>query len=108
MSWTWKLLSENPEAEAKLHAEVDAVLQGRDATLEDVEKLVYSRYVVTEAMRLYPPAYGFGRQAVEDHDIGPYRVRKGTIIGIAPFIMHRQPEWYPEPNTFDPDRWSPS
>ena len=107
MSWAWKLLSENPEAEAKLHAEVDRVLNGRPATLEHVDKLVYSRYVVTEVMRLYPPAYSFGRQAIADNDIGPYRIRKGTIVGISPFLMQRQAEWYPEPDAFDPDRWTP-
>lgn len=107
MSWAWKLLSENPEAEAKLHEEVDLVLGGRPARLEDVDKLVYSRYVVTEVMRLYPPAYGFGRQAIADNDIGPFHIRKGTIVGISPFLMQRQAEWYPEPDAFDPDRWTP-
>lgn len=107
LSWTWSLLSENPEAEARLHEEVDRVLGGRPATLEDVDKLVYSRYVVTEAMRLFPPAYGFGREAIEDNMIGPYRVRKGTIIGISPFIMQRQAEWYTDPEKFHPDRWQP-
>lgn len=107
MSWTWMLLSQNPGIEAKLHEELDRVLESRPATLDDVDKLVYTRYVVTEAMRLYPPAYGFGRQAIEDNTVGPYRVRKGTIIGLSPFIMHRQPEWYPNPDSFDPDRWTP-
>lgn len=107
MSWTWKLLSEHPEVETKLHEEIDQILGERAATLDDVEKLVYTRMVVTEAMRLYPPAYAFGRQAIADNDVGPYRIRKGTIIGISPFILHRQPEWYPNPDHFDPERWTP-
>jgi len=107
MSWLWMLVSQHPEVEEKLHAEVDAVLCGRDATVEDLESLVYCRYVVTEAMRLYPPAYVFGRQASEDNQVGPHLIRRGTVIGISPFIIHRQPEWYPEPERFDPDRWQP-
>lgn len=107
MSWVWKLLSENPVAEAALHAEIDTVLGARPAALADLDKLTYTRNVITEAMRLYPPAYGFGRQAIEDNQIGPYLIRKGTIIGISPFLVQRQAEWFPEPDAFDPDRWRP-
>lgn len=107
MSWTWWLLSENPGIEAKLHEELDRVLGRRPATLEDVGKLEYTRYVVTEAMRLYPPAFGYGRQALEDNQVGPHTIRKGTIVGIAPFLIHRQSEWFPDPETFDPERWTP-
>jgi hypothetical protein len=107
MSWVWKLLSENPVAEAALHEELDAVLGGRPATLADLDRLTYTRNVITETMRLYPPAYGFGRQAIEDNQIGPYLIRKGTIIGISPFLVQRQAEWFPEPDAFDPDRWRP-
>ena len=108
LSWTWKLLSENPEAEAKLHEEIDRVLAGRPARLEDVDQLPYARQVVTEAMRLYPPAYGFARQATEANTIGPYELRKGDIAFVSPLMIHRMPEWFPNPDAFDPDRWSPA
>lgn len=108
LSWTWMLLSQNPEVEAKLHEEVDRVLGGRPARLEDVDQLAYTRNVVTEAMRLYPPAYGFGRQAIEDNTIGPYEIRKGTMVFVSPLMIHRMPEWFPNPDAFDPDRWSPA
>lgn len=107
LTWTWMLLSQNPEVEAKLHEEIDRVLAGREPAVADLEHLVFSRYVVTEAMRLYPPAYGFGREAIEDNQIGPFKIHKGEIVIFSPFIMHRQPEWYPDPERFDPDRWRP-
>jgi cytochrome P450 len=108
MTWTWYLLSQHPEVEARLHEELDRVLtDGRDATAADVEKLVYTRQVFTESMRLYPPAWGFGRLAKEDHQLGPHRVRKNQIVIMSPYLMHRMPEWFPNPDAFDPDRWLP-
>jgi len=107
LTWTWYLLSGHPEVEAKLHEEVDRVLQGRDATVEDVPQLAYTRRVFSEAMRLYPPAYGFGREALEDTSIGGQRIRKGDTIVVSPYITHRHPKYFPDPERFDPDRWLP-
>jgi cytochrome P450 len=107
LTWTWYLLSENPDVEARLHQELEEVLQGRPATADDVPKLDYTRRVFAESMRLYPPAYGFGREAVEDHVLAGYRVEKGDTVVVCPYITHRDPEYFPEPEKFDPDRWLP-
>lgn len=107
MTWTWYLLSQNPEVEAKLHEELDRVLAGRDATVEDVEQLDYTRRVFMESMRLYPPAWGFGREALDAHQLGPHQVRKGQVVVMSPYMMHRMPQWFEEPESFDPDRWLP-
>src|SRR5229473_112109 len=77
LSWTWWLLAQNPRVEAKLHAELDALLGGRTPTLEDLPKLPYTDHVITESMRLYPPAWGKARLAIEDAEIGGYTIRKG-------------------------------
>jgi len=107
-TWTWYLLSQNPEAEARLHQELDTVLEhGRAATAEDVSRLVYTRQVFAESMRLYPPAFGFGRQAISDNQLGPYAIRKNDIVLVASMAMQRQEQWFPEPDRFDPDRWLP-
>lgn len=108
MSWTFYLLSSHPEVEERLHAEVDRVLEGgRAATAADVPRLEYTRRVLAESMRLYPPAPAFGRQAVRDTSIGPYRIRKGDVVLVAAMAMQRQARWFPEPDRFDPDRWNP-
>lgn len=107
LTWTWYLLSHHPEVEARLHQELDAVLGARDPGPEDYGRLDYTRRVFTEAMRLYPPAYGFGREASEDTQVGPYRVRKGDIVGLSPYLTQRDARLYPEPERYDPDRWLP-
>jgi cytochrome P450 len=105
LSWTWYLLSQHPETLAKLQEELDAVLEGRPPAAEDVPRLEYTNRVVLESMRLYPPAYGFGREAVEDCEIGGYHVPKGSTVHMFPWIVHRDERWYPDPLRFDPDRW---
>jgi cytochrome P450 len=105
LSWTWYLLSQNPGAREKLEAEVDAVLHGRQPASDDMPRLDYTNRVVLESMRLYPPAYGFGREAVEDCEIGGYRVPKGATVHMFPWILHRDERWFPDPLRFDPDRW---
>lgn len=107
MTWTWYLLSGNPEVEGRLHEELDRVLEGRPATADDVPKLDYTRRVFTESMRLYPPAYGFGRQALEEHVLAGYHIRKGDTIVVSPYITQRDPEYFSDPESFDPDRWLP-
>ena len=88
-----------------LEAEVDAVLQGRAPSVDDIPRLDYTNRIVLESMRLYPPAYGFGREAVEDVEIGGYRIPKGSTVHMFPWIVHRDERWYPDPLRFDPDRW---
>jgi cytochrome P450 len=106
LAWTWMLLGQNPEAEARVHAELDAVLGGRLPTLEDISRLEYLGMVLSESMRLYPPAWAMGREALEDVSIGPYRLRKGTMVFFSQYIVHRDPKWFPEPERFCPERFA--
>ncbi|MCB8943087.1 MAG: cytochrome P450 [Ardenticatenaceae bacterium] len=108
MTWMWYLLSQHPEVEAKLHAELDHILAGRVPTLADLPSLPYSLMVIKETMRLYPPAWILsGRIAVEDVEIGNYLIPQGSRIFISPYAMHRQPQYFPQPEQFNPDRWLP-
>lgn len=104
LTWTWLLLGQNAEAEARLHAELDEVLAGRLPNLDDMPRLEYTGMVLAESMRLYPPAWAMGREALEDVSIGPYRLRKGTMIFFSQYIMQRDPRWYPDPLSFRPER----
>ena len=105
LSWTWWLLAQNPEAENKLHAELDTLLAGRAPTLDDVPKLKYSEQVLTESLRLYPPAWGTARIAMEDHEIGRYHIPKGAGVSLTQWTMHRDPRWFTDPEVFRPERW---
>jgi cytochrome P450 len=106
LSWTWLLLGQNPDSEARLHAELDSVLQGRLPTLEDLPSLPYTEMVVAEAMRLYPPAWAMGRQATQDIAIGPYFVPKGTYLLFSQYILHRDPKYFSDPLQFRPERFT--
>jgi cytochrome P450 len=105
LSWTWWLLAQNPLVERKLHAELDAVLGDRAPTLDDLPKLVYTGHVITEALRLYPAAWGMARLAAEDHEIAGYPVTKGMGVAMAQWVVHRDPRWYDAPEEFRPERW---
>jgi cytochrome P450 len=105
LSWTWWLLAQNPRVEEKLHAELDDVLQGRTPTLDALSKLTYTSHVISESMRLYPPAWAIARLTIEDHEIGGYPVPKGTGIVAVPWVVHRDPRWYENPEEFLPERW---
>jgi len=111
LAWTWLLLARNPDAEAKLHAELDNVLgRGADArlpTLADLPQLRYTEMVLSESMRLYPPAWAMGRQATAPIEIGPYRFPAGTYFFFSQYIMQRSPEHFPDPLRFDPERFTP-
>jgi len=107
LNWTWYLLAQNPDIEAKLHTEIDTVLQGRIPTLADLRQLPYSEMVIKESMRLFPPAYFFGRVAIEDVNLNNYKVAKGTGIGISSYAVHRDARWWDEPEAFRPERFSP-
>lgn len=105
LSWTWWLLAQNPAVEARLHAELDAVLSDRVPSLDDTPKLIYTGHVITEALRLYPAAWGMARLALEDHELAGYPVKKGMGIAMAQWVVHRDPRWYDAPEEFQPDRW---
>lgn len=108
LSWTWYLLAQNPEAEARLHAELDAVLpDGRMPTVEDLPELRYTEMVLAESMRLYPPAWVVGRLAIKDYAVGDYVAKEGTLILMSQYVMHRDPRFFPDPLRFDPERWTP-
>jgi cytochrome P450 len=107
MTWTWYLLSQNPEIEAKLHTEIDEVLQGRLPAADDVPRLRYAEMVFAESMRMYPPAWAMGRQVLSDYEVGGYVAPAGSIILMSPWVMHHNPRYYPEPFKFDPERWTP-
>jgi len=107
LTWTWYLLSEHPDVEAKLHAELDAVLGGRLPTVEDVAQLRYAEMVLTEVIRLYPPAWVVGRQALNDHAIGKYVAPAGTTLFMSPYVIHHDPRYFPDPDRFYPERWTP-
>jgi cytochrome P450 len=105
LSWTWWLLAQNPAVEAKLHNELRTVLGGRAPSLDDLPKLVYTNHIITESMRLYPPAWGTARTAIEDHEIAGYAVPKGSGVSFAQWTVHRDPRWYEAPGEFRPERW---
>jgi cytochrome P450 len=106
LSWTWYLLSQHPDVDAKLAAELQEVLGGRAPAVSDLPRLRYAEQVVTEAMRLYPPAWGFGREAVADCEIGGYAIRAGTTVIVSPWVSHRDPRYFDEPTRFRPERWA--
>jgi cytochrome P450 len=105
LSWTWWLLARNPAVEAKLHAELDEVLGGRAPSLEDLPRLPYTGNVITESMRLYPPAWGLARVAVENHELAGYPVKKGMGVAMAQWVVHRDIRWFDAPEEFRPERW---
>ncbi|RKG93601.1 cytochrome P450 [Corallococcus terminator] len=107
LSWVFGLLAKHPDVEARLHAEVDAVLAGRAPTVEDVPKLGYTRQVVEEAMRLYPAAVIFSRTVMEDDVIGGFKIPKGTAVDVSPYVTHRHPDFWEEPDLFRPERFAP-
>ncbi len=107
LSWTWYLLSQHPDAESRLHAELEQVLDGRIPTVENLPRLAYTRMVIEEALRLYPPAVGFNRKALADDEVGGYLVPANTLIWVSPYVTHRHPEFWENPEVFDPERFSP-
>jgi len=106
LAWTWYLLSGAPDAEARLHEEVDRVLGGRLPTVEDLGHLPFVEQVVTESMRLYPPAWIIGRRAIEDYPVAGYVLPARSIVIVSPYVMHRDARFFPEPDRFMPQRWT--
>lgn len=106
LAWTWYLLANAPAIEAKLHAELDSVLAGRQPDYGDYEKLVYTRMVVEESMRLYPPAHTTARVATADDRFGELELPAGTNVIISPWLMHRHRLYWQQPDAFDPENFS--
>jgi cytochrome P450 len=107
LTWTWYLLSQSPDVETRVHEEVDRALGGRLPTIADIASLPLVEKVVTESMRLYPPAWMIGRRAIEAYPIGDYIAPARAILVMSPYIMQRDARFYDEPERFNPDRWTP-
>jgi len=107
LAWTWYLLSRNPPAEERLHAELDAVLGGRAPSVEDLPRLAYTERVLAESMRLFPPAWIIGRRAMAPYSVGGFDIPQGSIVVASQWVTHRDPRFFPEPERFEPDRWLP-
>jgi cytochrome P450 len=107
LTWTWYLLSQNPEVEARLHREVDEVLNGRLPTVDDYPKLSYTEMVLAESMRLYPPAWITARRALNDYEINGYLIPAQSLLLMSQYLMHRNEKYFADPLKFDPERWRP-
>ncbi|MDQ5842956.1 MAG: cytochrome P450, partial [Thermoproteota archaeon] len=115
LTWTFYLLSQNPDVEKKLYDEIDSVLgsadgnggvAGRIPTAEDIPKLPYTEKVLRESMRLYPPVWTMGRYVESDYQVGEYTIPSGSSILMSQYVMHHDPRYYEEPEQFNPDRWT--
>jgi cytochrome P450 len=107
LSWCWYLLAQHPEAEARLHDELDRVLGARMPNFADLAELRWTRMIIEEAMRLYPPVHTTARTAIGEDRIGGVRVPPGALVTISPYVTHRNPNLWPEPERFDPERFRP-
>jgi cytochrome P450 len=108
LTFTCHLLGRHPEVQRRAQEEIDAVLGGRAPGADDIGKLSYTGMVIKEAMRLYPPAYGFGRICVAGDQIRGYHIPAGSIVVLSPWATHRRPDLWPDPERFDPDRFAPA
>lgn len=107
LTWTWYLLSQNPQAEKTLHAEVDELLNDREASFDDFPSLRYTEMVVAESLRLFPPAWAMGRRALKDFRLGSFHLPAGTTVLMSQYVTHRESRFFPDPLRFFPERWSP-
>jgi cytochrome P450 len=105
LSWVWMLLSQHPEVDGKLAEELDLVLGRRTPEPADVPRLAYTQAIVQEGLRLYPPAWVIGREAVAPCDIGDHHIHVGMTVFVSPWVIHRDPRYYDRPDEFRPDRW---
>jgi cytochrome P450 len=107
LTWTWYLLSQNPECEARLHQEIDSVLAGCVPDMADLPQLRYTEMVFAEAMRLYPPAWAIGRMSKAAFEMGGIEIGAKSICILSPYVIQRDARWFPDPERFDPERWTP-
>ncbi len=107
LTWTWYLLSQNPEVEARLHSELDRVLGQRLPAFDHLPELKYVEMIVAESIRLYPAAWSIGRRNIEAYNIAGHELPAGSILLMSPFVVHRDPRWFPDPEKFDPLRFTP-
>lgn len=105
LTWTWWLLSRHPEAEGRLHAELDGVIADRVPSVGDLPNLPYTQAVISESIRLRPPVWAIGRTAVAGHRANGYAIDQGSIVVVSPWLLHHDPRWWPEPEAFRPERW---
>ena len=107
LAWTWYLLARNPAAERALHREIDTVLGDETPTSTCLERLPFTRAVLAESMRLYPPAWTLGRETHAPMTLGGHEIPVGTMIFMSQWLIHRDARWFPEPLAFRPERWTP-
>lgn len=107
LSWAFVQLSRHPAVAQRLKQELDTVLAGRSPTLEDLPALVYTRQVLDEVMRLYPPAWTIARSPTEDDELGGYFIPRGSLVFVSPWVVQRHPALFPNPEGFDPERFAP-
>ena len=105
LSWTWYLLSQNQGAEQRLQEELKRVLNGRTPTMDDLAELEYTRWVIQESLRLYPPAWMISRKAINDDEFNGYLIPADAIVEISPYVTHRHPKYWEDPNLFIPERF---
>ncbi|MFY9780745.1 MAG: cytochrome P450, partial [Candidatus Baltobacteraceae bacterium] len=105
LTWTWYVLATHPVVEARLHAELDAVLGDRAPSLEDLPQLRYASNLFDEVLRLYPPAPVFGRRPLEDVELGGYRIERMASVVLSPYVTQRNPRYFADPLAFKPERW---
>jgi cytochrome P450 len=105
LNWIWYLLSQNPDAEARLHAEIDAAAEKAEPSLTEMEQLSYTRNVVDEALRMYPPGWLLSRRTIEADTLGGYDVPPGTDVLLCLYLLHRHPRYWKEPESFRPERF---
>ncbi len=107
ITWTWYLLSQHPAVERRLHAELDMVLAGHVPTVAHLDALPYTRMVIQEALRLYPPAFGLTLFAIASDEIGGYLVPANSVVFLSAYCTHRHPAFWDEPEVFDPEHFTP-
>lgn len=105
LTWTWWLLDSHPDVAERMRAEIDTTIGSRRPTFADVDRLSFTQAVVAETLRLRPPAWMLERQVVGEIAFGPHLARPGTLLLIPPWLVHRGPRWWPDPEAFRPERW---
>lgn len=108
LAWTWYLLGQHRDVEERVLREIDELSAGgRALGFDDVPRLPYTRRVLMESMRLFPPAWALGRRALFDIDLGGWQVPRDSVVLMSQWVVHRSERYYPDPERFDPDRWLP-